>query len=91
MKAKIRQFSDLEWSVLAVSTDPLTFFVEKQPVRGESRDALEWAKSLPTTLVNGVPISIWQDPQAWLAKMARIGYTRLTVEITEFDEDEQSK
>jgi hypothetical protein len=40
-----------------------------------------WALSLPPLLVEGKSTRFTENPEGWIAKMARMRYTRITAEI----------
>lgn len=81
MKATIRQFRNLEWSIVPITTNPLHASFEDQPAGQEFKTAEEWSMMLPTALIDGKPTRLHEDPEGWLTKMSKMPYTRLSVNI----------
>lgn len=79
MRAKVRRYGSGTWRTVSVSTEPLSGAPEGEST--EPFDFEHWALSLPPLLVEGKPTRFSENPEGWLAKMARMRYTRITAEI----------
>lgn len=80
MRANVKELKNGEWIVVEVSTgSPAAKFWAENI--GSGREALAWARSLPTLLEGKEPVRFTEDPEAWLRKLATVRYSRLAVEL----------
>lgn len=82
MRANIRQYEAGEWLVVEVNTSPMGARVgSKMMERYPDFDVRDWIRSLPPVLFEGNSTKFTDNPEAWLKQMARMNYTRMTVEL----------